>query len=102
MKTIKNCVGIYIIALLFLGCASSPENATSVYESGNNYILLGFWHGIIIPFSLLGKAIGLNIGLYDTGKDVLSYWMGYIFALLVYAKIIRVLWLGIRLRMRKT
>ncbi|RIJ48760.1 hypothetical protein D1614_09535 [Maribellus luteus] len=60
------------------------------------------YHGLIIPFSLLGKAIGLNIGIYDAGKDVFSYWLGYLLALLVYAKIIRVLWLGIKLRMRKT
>ncbi|RIJ45505.1 hypothetical protein D1614_22825 [Maribellus luteus] len=102
MKIIKHLIFIYVIALLFFGCASSTENATSVFDSGNNYILLGFWHGIIIPFSLMGKAIGLNIGIYDAGKDVLSYWLGYIFALLIYAKIIRVLWLGIRLKMRKT
>lgn len=103
MKTIKNCIGINIIALLLFSCAPSPENATtSVYDSGNNYILLGAIQGFLAPFALLGKAIGLNIGIYDAGKDVFSYWLGYLFALLVYAKIIRVLWLGIRLRMKKT
>lgn len=92
MRTIKYCIGICLITLFVFSCAPSPENASKIHEPGN-YILLGALHGFLAPFALLGKIIGLNIGLYDAGKSVISYWGGYIFAIYIYVKIIRFIWL---------
>lgn len=94
MRTIKYLIFINIIALLCF-CAPSSENSKYPPESGN-FIALGFWHGIVLPVAAIGKILGLNIGLYDAGKDVFSYWLGYIFALLLYARIIHFVWIQIR------
>lgn len=95
MRTTKYLILINSIALLCFSCAPSPENINYPPESGN-YIALGFWHGIILPFAAMGKLLGLNIGLFDTGKDV-SYLAGYIIALVFYARIIQFVWVQIRL-----
>ena len=79
---------IYITVFVF-SCVPAPENANPARGSGN-YILLGLYHGAIVPFSLLGKLIGFNIGIWDAGKvKDLSYWMGYGFALYKYFRLIR-------------
>jgi len=101
MRAIKHLIFIYSIALLYFfllcfSCAPSPKNSNYPPESGN-FIVIGFYHAIILPFSAIGKILGLNIGLYDAGKeDVFSYWLGYIFALLLYARIIHFVWVQIR------
>jgi hypothetical protein len=101
MRIIKHLIFIYSIALLCFSllcfsCAPSPENCSYPPESGN-FIAIGFLQGIFLPFAALGKIMGLNIGLYDAGKDVFSYWLGYVFALLFYARIIHFVWVQIRL-----
>ena len=96
MRAIKYLILINSIALLYFSCAPSPENINYPPESGN-FIAIGFWHGIILPLAAFGKILGLNIGLYDAGKDVFSYWLGYIFALLIYTRIIHFVWIQIRL-----
>lgn len=96
MRTIKYLIFINSIALLYFSCAPSPENINYPPESGN-FIVLGFWHGIILPLAAMGKLLGLNIGLYDAGKDVFSYWIGYILALMFYARIINFVWVQLRL-----
>lgn len=96
MRIIKRLIFIYNITFLcFFACAPSPENSNYPPESGN-FIAIGFWHGIIFPLAALGKILGLNIGLYDAGKDV-SYLVGYIIALLFYARIIHFVWVQIRM-----
>ncbi len=96
MRVINYLIFIYSIALLCFSCAPSPEDSSYPPESGN-FIAIGFWHGIILPLAALGKILGMNIGLYDAGKDVFSYWFGYIFALLFYARLIQFVWVQIRL-----
>jgi len=87
---------ICTIAFWLFSCAPSPENATSVYDHNTNYILLGFWHGVISPLALFGKTIGLNIGIWDSGKkEFFSYWIGYFFALTYYFRFIRFVVLGV-------
>lgn len=72
-----------ILVIFLYGCAPAPENA--VMAKDYNYILLGMWHGFILPFSIAGKIIGFNISLWDPGKvKSFSYWIGYAFALFEY------------------
>ena len=89
---------ICYIAFSNLGCAPSAENATSVYNDQNNYILWGLWTGISAPFSLIGQYIlGMSISAFDVGKkSSLSYWVGYLFAIYLYARTIQFLWLALK------
>ena len=82
------------MTLLTLSCVPTHESTSHLYES-DNIILLGFWHGIIIPFSALGKLLGLNIGIYQAGN--LSYWFGFGFAIYLYIRIIHFIWVHIEL-----
>lgn len=95
MRAIKHLIFIYSIAFLCFSCAPNLEDSNYPPESGN-FIAIGFWHGIVLPVAAIGKFLGLNIGLYDAGKDVFSYWLGYIFALLLYARMIHFVWIQIR------
>ncbi len=95
MKTLQNCIIFCSITLFTISCAPSPENVSQYADSGNN-IALGFYHGLIIIFSLLGQLLGFDIGIFDTSKDNLSYWLGYGFALSFYIRIINFFWVQLR------
>ena len=85
------------LAFWWISCAPSAENATSSYGNSGGFILLGFYHGAILPFSIMGKIIGIDIGLLDRGKiDDLTYIVGYLLALYFYARIIQFLWLAFK------
>ncbi|MCK3683973.1 hypothetical protein [Maribellus sp. YY47] len=77
---------ICIIAILAFACAPSPENVSHFNQADNFNIVIGFWHGLIAPFSLIGKLLGLDIGLYDAGKSMFSYWVGYGAAIYQYLR----------------
>ncbi len=87
MRKIRFCIVLIKITFFTFSCAPAIENASHLPDSGN-YLALGFWHGIIVPFSALGRLIGLDIGLYDAGKEMFSYWVGYIIALVLYLRVI--------------
>lgn len=92
MKTkIFLLICICTITFWLFSCAPSPESTHEVFNDSSNHVILGFWHGIIIPFAAAGKIIGLKIGLYHAGKSNFSYWVGYVFALSIYFRIIRFL-----------
>ncbi len=97
MRILKLYIVFCIITFFTFSCATAPENASHFTEQGN-HIALGFWHGAILPFSAIGKLLGLNIGLYDAGKDMLSYWFGYLIALAIYIRVLffllNVFWQG--------
>ena len=96
MKNTFRVMFIVLIVLMFVGCASTSENTSHLNSSGN-YILLGFWHGIILPFATLGKLLGLNIGLiHREYNSSISYLLGYVLALILYLKAVLYIWNGIR------
>lgn len=86
MKIKIHYIIICYIAILAFSCAPDPDSISHINKADNFNIVVGFWHGLIIPFSLLGKLIGLNIGLYDSSKPVFSYWLGYGAAIYQYLR----------------
>ena len=84
-----------------ISCAPAPENAHHAIE-GRNYLALGIYHGIISPMAVIGRILGLNIGIYDSGKDVFSYWLGYIISLIFYVRTIRAIGLSIMFEKRNS
>ena len=91
MKIPKYLIITFVLITFWVfSCAPTSENVTSGHQSGN-YILLGFWHGVIIPFSVLGKLVGLQIGIWDNAKIFhdLSYSVGYGVSLYIYYSLIK-------------
>jgi len=93
-KYILPLILICYITFTLTSCAPAPENAHHAIE-GRNYLALGMYHSIISPLAVIGRILGLNIGIYDSGKDVFSYWLGYTISVIFYVRIIRATWLSI-------
>ena len=74
MKIKKITIGI-ILLICFTSLSSCASNH---YENSESGFFSGIWHGIIIVFSLIGKLIGLNIGIYAEHNTGFTYWLGFI------------------------
>jgi hypothetical protein len=53
----------------------------------NNYLVTGFYHSMILPFSVVGKILGFHIGIYSIEKSHFTYWVGFLLGLFLYAKL---------------
>ena len=55
-----------LIALLFIGCGSTnPLEGTG----GNYGFFSGLWDGVTILFAFLGKAIGMDVNIYEVANN---------------------------------
>ena len=71
---------LIICVLLFSGCADavSLEECTDVRPYG---FFSGFWHGMIIKFSLIGSLFVENITNYGVNNTGFWYDLGYLLGL---------------------
>jgi hypothetical protein len=76
MKMKSKHATFFCIALFAITCLSScaPEHGSSS-EYG---FFSGIWHGLIIIFSLIGKVLGFDIGIYADNNTGFTYWLGFI------------------------
>lgn len=65
------------ILLLLTGCAPMGETQE---EFGFFY---GIWHGICLPFAIIGKIFGLDIGIYAVNNSGTWYWVGLFLGYLI-------------------
>lgn len=69
----------YLFSLALIVCVLSLSScAPSGYEESRAGFLSGLWHGFIIMFSLIGKLIGADIGIYAENNTGFTYWLGFI------------------------
>lgn len=88
MKTSKYLlITLIIIEFTAISCAKIPRCEGVASHSDNNMLLLGIYHSLIIPFSVLGKLLGVNIGLYELNGNF-SYWIGYLIGIAAYARLL--------------
>lgn len=70
---------LLLLALFFL------VSLTACAPEGHTYKEYGFfsgiWHGICMPFALVGKLFGSDIGLYAENNTGFFYWLGIFFGL---------------------
>lgn len=68
---------LFVICLTLLGCANSPDIAVTggahVYGFWG-----GLWHGIIIPFSVLGQWLFEGIAVYAVSNNGGWYDFGFL------------------------
>lgn len=77
MKTKKITIALVILLCLTSLYSCAPKG----YESSESGFFSGIWHGFIILFSLIGKLIGANIGIYSEHNTGFTYWLGFIIGL---------------------
>ena len=77
---------ICIIAFSFLSCAEKPLCESSPLNP-DNHIFLGIYHGLVLPFAIVGKLLGFDIGIYSITTSHFSYWLGFLISLIAYAKV---------------
>ena len=68
-------------ALLFFCIATLISCAPLGYTKHSAGFFDGLLHGIIIVFSVIGKLIGKNIGIYAEHNTGFTYWLGFIIGL---------------------
>lgn len=72
----KNKILISALMLFILiGVSSCAPKGYGQSESG---FLSGIFHGFILIFSIIGKILGFNIGIYAEHNSGLFYWLGFI------------------------
>lgn len=69
---LRNLALLFACSILLFSCAPSG------YERPEAGFLSGLWHGIILVFSILGKIIGRDIGIYAENNTGFTYWLGFI------------------------
>ena len=74
---------LFLFSLLFFITSCAPLG----YEPHESGFLSGLWHGLILPLSLIGKLIGLEIGIHALNNSGFFYWLGFIIGLLAYVGI---------------
>ncbi|MCC6463616.1 MAG: hypothetical protein IT260_24310 [Saprospiraceae bacterium] len=67
-----------VLCLAFVSCA--PGELT-LKEYG---FLHGLWHGFIAFFSIIGKFLGLSIGVYAQNVSGWTYWLGFAIGVFFY------------------
>ncbi len=74
-KYLKSSLWIIVLILLVSSCA--PEG----YTSDEYGFFSGIWHGVCLPFAIIGKIFGSDIGIYAENNSGFLYWIGFIIGL---------------------
>lgn len=73
----KNYHKIFLVLIIASLTSCAPDSYTAhVYG-----FFGGIWHGIIWGFALIGKLIGLDVGLFADNNTGFTYWLGFIIGL---------------------
>lgn len=84
MKTIYRLIGI-ILVIWLTGCANPNDYAGNPGLQGHAIgFFLGFWHGLIAPFTLLASIFMSGFGVYEVHNTGISYNFGFVFGLLFW------------------
>lgn len=67
-----------IFFLLLLGISSCAPEGRSYTEYG---FFSGIIHGFCFPVALIGKVIGMDVGLYAEHNSGFFYWIGFLFGI---------------------
>lgn len=74
MKNKKLTIGVLLIFILFNLTSCAPKE----YTHDEYGFFSGIIHGFVFVFSLLGKLLGFDIGLYAENNSGFFYWLGFI------------------------
>lgn len=63
-----------LLVLIITMSSCAPENRT--YDEYGFFS--GIWHGFCLPFALIGKLFGADIGIYAQHNSGFFYWVGFL------------------------
>jgi hypothetical protein len=63
---------VFILGALLILSSCAPSGPTDEPYG----FLSGIWHGICIPFTIIGKIFGMDIGLHALNNTGTWYWVG--------------------------
>lgn len=66
------------LLLAFLVTCTFSSCAPAGYTSKEHGFLSGLVHGLVFVFALVGKLLGMDVGLYATHNTGFFYWLGFI------------------------
>jgi hypothetical protein len=69
---------LIIIFLILVVTTSIVSCVPTAYSSPRAGFFYGLWHGFIILFSLIGKLLGFEVGIYASNNTGAMYWLGFI------------------------
>ena len=96
MRNFKYCLILAVIAFVLMNsCANIPDCEHKPYDP-ENMLLLGIYHALILPFSVVGKVFGLNIGIHSVEYSQFSYWIGFLIGLVGYGRLLLLLGAAIK------
>jgi hypothetical protein len=102
MIILRKMAPLALLAAGLAACAAGSEASQHAAQSGTvAQILLGFWHGLIAPFTLIGEiinqlaphALPWTFRFYETQHTGVLYDVGFLISLLAGPSI---LWTGRR------
>jgi hypothetical protein len=74
MKKHTLLISVLLLIILFNLSSCAPEGHTRD-EYG---FFSGILHGIVLPFALIGKLFGADVGIYAEHNSGFLYWLGFI------------------------
>jgi hypothetical protein len=73
-----NYFKILLLLIIVISLSSCAPEGHTYDEYG---FFSGIWHGICLPFALIGKLFGSDIGIYAENNSGFLYWIGFIFGI---------------------
>ncbi len=79
MKT-KHFLKIILLIIVLATVTSCAPDGVSDKTYGFFY---GIWHGICLPFAIVGKIFKMDVGIYAVSNSGTWYWVGYLLGFLI-------------------
>lgn len=74
-RTILNIIILAVFVVLLTGCTFAGD--TSSFASGTPGFLMGVWHGIVAPYTLIVRFF-LDIKMYAIPNSGIGYDLGFL------------------------
>jgi hypothetical protein len=83
MKKVFLVCLVLLAVLFFAGCVAGPNTAVNTKASDGTIagFWLGFWHGMIIPFSFIFSLFSDSVNLYEVHNNGFWYNFGFFLGL---------------------
>lgn len=78
-KSFKNIIPLILASLILVGCTFAGDN--SALTEGSPGFLMGIWHGIIAPYTLIVRFF-LEIKMYAIPNNGLGYDIGFLLGII--------------------
>ncbi len=76
--TKKKYIHFLLFLMIVLTISSCAPKGTTYNEYG---FFSGILHGILLPFAVVGKIFGTDIGIHALNNSGTFYWVGYLMGL---------------------